>query len=237
MTERIFVAIPSYGNVIHSDILPAFMDASKKDRVAHLSMLNLSSLTMCYNLLFAKALNANKAHGLTHFLLWHSDIVPLEIGWLDRLTELMNEYKADIMGVFSPLKDHTGTTSTSIDLLEEERDPDKENIVRYTLKDLYENHPPTFTHERLILNTGLLLIDLRKKWLHDGDPMFFQYSDSIIKDKDGDFQVRGLPECIHFSRAARKKGAKLYATREIKIKHWGATGYPNTHGWGSSVPS
>lgn len=237
MTERIFIGIPAYGETLHSSFLAARENASAKNRVAHISVMNLSSLTMCYNALLTGALNLRKK-GVTHFLLWHSDIIPLEDCWLDTLLDEMNRFDADVISAFSPLKDHTGLTSTGL-LVESSEEEKKDapwrdvKVERFSLKDLYANHPVTFTHEKMMLNTGLMLIDLRKPWLYQGKMPCFQFQDSIELHEDGDYRVAGYPECVLLAKVAHERKAKFYATRKVLLSHYGQMGFTNSAPWGS----
>lgn len=86
----------------------------------------------------------------------------------------------------------------------------------------------TFTDPKLLLNTGLMLIDIRKPWI---EKCWFEFVDRIEKI-DGKFVDVGMSEDWHFSRKAREMGASLWATREISVRHIGGGEFPNDQPWG-----
>lgn len=171
-------------------------------------------------MLYASALNARK-DGITHFCLLHSDVVP-DDGWLDKLVALADMYKADVMSVILPIKDGRGLTSTAIET------EDKWHPHRLSLKEIYDK-AATFTDEKILVNSGLMLIDIRKPWAEE---LCFRFEDSIVKDDKGMFQSQVCPEDWLFSRDAAARGARIYATREIKAIHVGQAHYSNAFVWG-----
>lgn len=167
---------------------------------------------------------------MTHFCLLHDDVVPEPL-WLDKMMSIMLEKKADVLSGIIPIKDDRGLTSTALDVPVGASDP-AWRVRRLTLNELYERYPPTFTDEKILLNTGLMLIDLRNPWV---EKIWFAFEDRIIPNpqKEGEFMAVGLSEDWYFSRRARELGAKLYATREIRIQHTGVRDYPNNVRWGT----
>lgn len=221
----IYLAIPSYsGKLLHGH-LDAILQASQ-DKVGPLDISGISALTFNFNLLFANALNARK-RGITHFAMMHDDLVP-ELYWLDKLHALLEKHRADMISVVAAIKDTRGLTSTALDISLDGSDP-YWRPTRLTLTEIFNDYPPTFSHPKLLLNTGLMLIDLRKPWVEE---MYFEFDDRIIKNQDGDFVAQFAPEDWNFSRKARSLGAKLLATREVTCKHHGNTVFHNRTIWG-----
>ena len=105
-------------------------------------------------------------------------------------------------------------------------------VKRLTLNEIYNDYEPTFTHEKLLVNTGLMLVDLRKTWVEN---VWFAFEDKIIPDPKapGNFKAVGISEDWFFSRRARELGAKLFATREVAVRHVGSADYSNASAWGS----
>ena len=105
-------------------------------------------------------------------------------------------------------------------------------VKRLTLQEIYQQYPPTFTHEKLLVNTGLILIDFRKPWV---EKVWFEFEDRIIADpkSPGNFLAVGMSEDWVFSRRARSLGATLYATREVTVTHAGRKDYSNAAAWGT----
>jgi hypothetical protein len=61
----------------------------------------------------------------------------------------------------------------------------------------------------------------------------FRFENDIIQHPDGRFEAVCMSEDWLMSREANARGAKLLATREIKVTHWGQAEFPNSQAWGS----
>lgn len=185
----------------------------------------LSILTRNFNSLYATALNARKT-GVTHFAMMHADIGP-EADWLGKMLRLMSTHEADILSVIVPIKDPRGLTSTALDEPVGAADP-KWRVRRLTLHEVHESYPPTFTKPNLLLNSGLMVVDLRHP---SSEKLVFRFEDDIIKIDD-EFQAVGISEDWYFSRLANSLGMKLFATREVHVTHHGTVDFTNDK-WGS----
>ncbi len=228
-TPSVYIGIPTYDGRIHKNLATALQKASA-DRVSKItSIITCSILTRGFNLLYAHALNERK-NGTSHFCLLHDDIVP-EPFWLDEMMRIMEAHGADVLSVVVPIKNDKGLTSTALDVGVGDEDPHW-RVKRLTLNEIYNDYEPTFTHEKLLVNTGLMLVDLQKPWVEN---VWFAFEDKIIPDPKapGNFKAVGVSEDWFFSRRARELGAKLYATREISVRHAGTTEYSNSSAWGS----
>lgn len=219
----VYVGIACYGNVMHQEILGKFIKASKTHGVvSHYLAQSYSILPRNFNKLLCQALNL-RDKGVTHFLLWHSDILPQEDFYVDKMLQLMDKHDADILSVIVPLKDQTGITSTALVNPDDHYKP-----IRYTLKQLMDkrnNIPATFTHPDILVNSGFMLIDITNPWIEE---IAFDFEEVIEKNKDGQFEAKGLSEDWHFSHLAKDLGAKIFATREIPVVHVGGqTWYGN----------
>lgn len=221
----IYLGVPSYSGKIPHGHLSAIWQASK-DKVGPLDVSGISALTFNFNIIFSKALNM-RSKGITHFAMMHDDIVPPPF-WLDKLYDLMVKHEADMISAIVPIKDSRGLTSTAVFESCDGSDP-YWRPKRLTLTEVFQL-PPTFTHPKLLLNTGLMLIDITKPWV---DGMFFEFEDRIVKDEKGDYRAQFVPEDWNFSRRALERGATLFATREIELLHLGGNGYHNHHPWGT----
>ena len=186
-----------------------------------------SLLGYAFNFLWADALNSRKTHGITHFLMIHADIVPIAgQAWLKTLLEEMEVMGADILSVVAPIKNTDGLTSTGIRF----GAPFHPWMVkRYTMKEIFEL-PETFTHPQLVVNTGMMLVDIRKPWV---EKIFFHIKDDMIRHEDGNFEPIVFPEDWNFSEEAKALGAKVFATRKVRIEHHGAQIFPNDAPWGA----
>lgn len=227
MKAKVFIGVPSYDGRINSGILSAHLLASKCGAAEFLSIESGSWLTKNFNGLLAQALNLRAERGLTHFCLMHDDIAVGQPGWLDKMLEIMEANGADVLSAIVPIKNGSGITSTALDEVV------NNHVRRLTLHEAFNEFPATFTHDKLLLNTGLMLIDLRKPWVEE---IWFQFLDSILRVSDGakvTFKAVGCPEDWDFSRRARCMGAKLFATREIAVTHLGNGKFSNAGPFGT----
>lgn len=214
----IYVGIPCYNSQIFSEAYKAILVSAKK--IYTIDTLSYSALTHTYNLLYCKALSARK-NGVTHFLMLHNDIIP-EYGFIDKMLAIAERHKADILSAVVPLKNATGCTSIALDT------GAYWQPKRLTLKELYKDYEPTFTHEKLLINTGCMLIDITKPF---AEKMCFRF-ENIIEKVGDEFIPKIFPEDWILSREARENGASIYATREIKLNHVGNSYFGNTTPWG-----
>lgn len=197
-----------------------------------------SLLAKAFNVLWSRALTS----GFTHFAMLHADIAP-SFGWVDGLMEIMDEREADVVSVVMPIKSEDGLTSTALDC---SREGDPSDVIRLTMAEVMEL-PETFSFDDakqlaanahgLLINTGCMLIDLRKPWAK-------QFTGFTIRDRlrwEGEtLHVMVEPEDWGFSRwldrwyQRRDEVAKVYATRSIRAYHLGGNRhYPNFEAWGN----
>lgn len=216
---KVHIGIPCYGGKIDHRLIGVIQNAGETKLQVQTG--NFSILTRNFNGLYAKALNSRK-DGVTHFLMLHDDVIPMENGWLDKMMEISAEKKADILSVVLPIKDARGLTSTALDNLNH---PYK--VTRLTLDEVYKL-PETFTFQDLLINTGLMLVDIRTP---EAEGLCFQFEDWIESSADG-FRPVGMSEDWVFSREAHKVGMSVFATRAISAIHMGHNGFANTQPWG-----
>ena len=223
---RVFMGFPTYlGRIEDARLMLTTIQCSKKHLVGHASI-GSSANCFGFNQLWVTCLEQRK--DFTHFLLHHSDIVP-EQWYLDKMVEIMERTGADILSVVSPIKDHMGFTSTALDEPVGDMDP-RWRVRRLTMKEIFER-PATFTDPKLLINTGLMLVDIRKPWV---DKVHFHFDDDIIEYRGRRLPIF-FPEDWNFSRDARKLGASIWATREVSISHMGQWSFKNDHVWGSRL--
>jgi len=144
----------------------------------------------------------------------HADL-GVEPGWLDKMHEIMKTTKADILSSVIAMKAIGRMTSTA-----EETD-DRFLPRNYSLSECTNG---TWTSPGILLNTGLMLCDLRGDWV---EKVFFDVHNEIRISPNGDKYALAISEDWDFSRQARNHGAKLFATTEIKVDHYGHAMYPN----------
>lgn len=229
--KNIMIAAPSYdGRIEVGTSFCITRAAIKEEHNCVVNTSETSSNTGGFNNLWCEALNDRK-HGLTHFAMIHVDVVA-EHGWLDKMIELMDKYCADVMSAIIPIKSRAGFVSTAIDQSNGAAMGTKEHydISALNLHEVHRMADKTFTDENILINTGLMLVDMRKPWV---EKMCFRFENDIIKIGD-EFKPFQVSEDWHFSREAKKLGAKLYATREISVKHMGRAAYVNSQPWGTA---
>lgn len=230
---KVLVSIPSYGGKCEVGMLFPLMRAAK-EKGNNYTIQNVDSSTNChgFNMLLNNALDARDLDQITHFAMIHTDVIPEEY-WLDKMLAIMERTNADVLSAVIPIKDHQGLTSTALDEQVGDVDP-AWRVRRITLNEIYKTLDgvklePSFTHPKLLVNTGLMLIDLRKPWI---DKLHFRFEHQIIRHH-GKRSAVCMPEDWAFSRDARALGATLWATREVAVRHVGYAAYPNSYPWGA----
>jgi hypothetical protein len=242
---KIYVGMPLYTRQVDMDAAVAYLEkpSRKIDFDVIGSYKNRSLLPYCFNELYADAIN-NMLHGVTHFAMQHGDAVP-QVYWLDILYQEQVRLKADMVAAVIPLKDRSGRTSTAID--------NPENLWaprRLTMEEVY-NLPETFSIEDiqtagmgdpgggLLLNTGCFICHLLKPWAMKINPAngylqcMFMFRDAIIKNRENKWQAAVASEDWNYSRWLNFENAKLFATRKVKVNHWGDESFTNDHPWGN----
>lgn len=223
----IYLGIPCHDGRLDKGHLESLL-TYKSPHLRAVNVMSQSMLTKNFNTLFAHALNERKK-GITHFAMLHSDVVPEKM-WLDKLYKLMNEHQADVISAIVPIKSEHGLTSTGFDEAIDGVEDWYYRPKRLTMTEAYKEFEPTFTNEKLLVNTGCMLIDIRKAWV---EKIWFEFEDKIVEKEPGYFVPICVPEDWNFSRRARAMGAKLFATREVLTWHMGGGAFSNSQAWGS----
>lgn len=223
--EKVFLGIPTTDHKVHADLVGMTISCTSRKILRYLRTHSYSCLTRNFNELFCAALNARETEGITHFCMVHADVVPKTPNWLDIMVDTMNAYDADILSVIIPIKDKKGLTSTALENNVSVFRPD-----RISIEAAFNDYPVTWTHPKLLVNTGLMLIDIRNPWVEN---ICFRFCDQIVKEGNN-FIAENIPEDWLFSQDAKMLGAKIYATRVIEVMHFGYarfmnTLYPNTN--------
>jgi len=221
----IYLGIPTREGRIDQGQVNAILSALQSHLIDQIHIQNGSWITKNFNCCLARALNCRPK--TTHFCLLHDDVVPTQPDWIQRLMKISEEKQADVLSVVIPLKCRQGLTSTALD--EKLKDYDQRyRVRRLTMTEIFQQDP-TFTDKKLLVNTGLMLIDVRKPWI---EKVWFEFVDRIEKIGDKFVDV-GMSEDWNFSRTARAMGASLWATREVRVEHIGLERFPNDSAWGS----
>jgi hypothetical protein len=165
---------------------------------------------------------------VTHFAMMHSDILPEPRHWMADLFDEMRRLDADIISAVVPLKDETGLTSTGVMKWE------TREIRKLSMHECMAL-PETFCArdaggDALLINTGLWLADITTPWARK---VCFRLYDTILEDPDGMTDARAVGEDWLLGMDAYRLGLKVYATRKVKLTHWGFFKYPNFHDFGT----
>lgn len=228
---NILIGIPTYDGQIHfTTALAAFLHRPPKTNVTYQVTMS-SLLAFNFNTIWSHALNMKKEGKLDYFIMLHADIGP-DPEWVTKLVKEMEETKADVISVVSPIKNHQGFTSTGL------ADPSNRwRVRRLTMREIYACDKSTFNaadlghpDKVLCINTGLMIIDFRKPWV---DKIHFRIDDKIVKNDDGVWDRLVVPEDWNFSFDLHEMGCKVLATKKVEISHFGNSHWTNTGPWGT----
>lgn len=231
MTPRVYVGMPHRDSgtsplAARAWAVPTARTDDEADRVqvVYTASVANSLLTMAFNTLLAQALDYRDAGHVTHLAMIHDDVEPAA-GWLNTLWRQMREYDLGAVSAVIPIKNASGKTSTAIG-----RRDDSWRVERHVLLEERARLPETFTRfdacqagELLLINTGLLLIDLRRPFW---DGFAFGIRDRIVA-VDGRRQAWTRPEDWEMSRALDAADVPYGATWAVAVNHVGSIRWPN----------
>lgn len=226
----VFIGMPTHDARCHADIVRAILAACMFEDCAFDTQ-SWSLLAKNFNHLLAAAINNGKYR---YFCLLHADIVPQDPRWLSKMLDEMESTGADILSVVSPIKNFKGVSSTALmrDVPAGEDPTPPVEVRRLTMNEIMER-PETFTDPLLVVNTGLMLVDLQAPWI---GKVWFEIKDRVIFE-DGKYKAVTIPEDWLFSLRARQHGARIYATRKVPILHVGNHGFPNNVHYPDGAPN
>jgi hypothetical protein len=189
-----------------------------------------SMLPLSFNMLWCEALNLRK-EGVTHFAMVHSDVAPLDDGWLTKLHRLQVKHEAHVMSSVIALKDERGQSSTGI------MNVDTREMRKLTLEECHGIKHKTFDAARagfpghcLLMNSGCWIADITGDW---AEKMCFRFHDHVFKDSEGNWKAACVGEDWLFSIDCWRLGLRCFATTELAIEHQGVYQYPNMIAWGT----
>ncbi len=234
---RVALSMPLYANgLINQAAASAFygycLAPDQGIEVATRLHSHTSAAQLAYDTTWAAAINLYNEGEITHFCRLDCDVVPTHHNWLGVLIGELKKHDADIMSAVVPLKDERGFTSTSVD-----DTGDKWNPRIITMTEVMDR-PETFTDPRILVNTGLYVVDLSKPWVHamneDGSLACSHHMrNKIVQGASGRWEPRMRSEDWELSRDMRKIGAtRQYATRKVHLFHEQPQ-YRNWEAWGT----
>lgn len=221
---RLFIGIPSRDGKLPYGLTEAKARLERQIPYTMGGVAICSLLAYNFNQILAMALNRReeKPHekwpgGVTHLLLWHDDIVPTDRDFGIKLLNEMERFNLDAISATVSFRSDSGFTSTARDI---EGQPDP---VRYKLGDI-QGTITSREEPGLLINTGLLLMDLRKPWV---ESFHWTITDGIRKNADGKFEAVCESEDWKMSRWMRANGVPFGATAKVRTLHGGQISWPN----------
>ncbi len=219
---KLLAGLPSYDGMRWNGSAMGSLYVSNVDTFE----ISTSILTSAFNRCWVEALNKREgAVPITHFLLLHADVCPIEFDWLQQLWEEFEANKCKVLSLAIPIKNQTGLTSIGMET---------DNIWkprRLTVTEILEK-PMTWTDPQVLVNTGMLLVDFRDPWV---EKICFTMNDRISKDETGKWTCEVESEDWNFSRQCRALGIDPWVTRRVAVQHMGRGSWRNDTKWGEPV--
>lgn len=222
-SKRVGLALPTYNRQSYNRV--PLMNFARQFPESPVIEVASSALGNSFNTGYQAFRQLADEGKLDFFVMLHADVVPLTEQWGSILLDEILDTGADIVSTVLPIKSGSGTTSTAI--LPKTKDLTW-NPIRFTMAEIFQL-PETFTHPRLIVNTGLFVLDMRKEWTKK---LVFDLSSHVNHEKYYSFFI---PEDWRMSLDCLNAGGHIYATRKIVAQHFGDVGYPNNSTWGSKA--
>jgi hypothetical protein len=217
---KVVAALPSYDGTRWNANALACLYRSNVDTLE----VQGSLLTSTFNRCWVEALNMREQGKITHFLMLHADVVPHDFDWARALWEEFAKHQCKVLSVAIPIKSDVGITSTGWET------DDLWRPRRLTVQELLDR-PVTWTHGRLLVNTGMMLVDFREAWV---EKVCFTVRDRIHKP-NGKWVCEVESEDWNFSRQLRALGIAPWVTRRVGVTHMGIAGWRNDLRWGSAI--
>jgi hypothetical protein len=172
----------------------------------------LSERTGCFlcanrNDIWCQALNMNPRPEL--FLWLDADVIPTE-GFIDVLEAELRATGADMMSGVVAMKKPGGETSLALD-------GDLNHKTRRLLLSEVLGRGGTWTDPRVLVATGLVLVDFTKPWV---EKVSYSTEDAIVKVGDR-FVTVNDSEDYRWCRQVRALGGSIWVTRKVGTAHVG----------------
>lgn len=236
MTQRnVFLGIPN-NHTMCNETWQSVLEAGREDTKVYSWRSQSSLLANNFNGCVVTCLKAGK---FDYYCQIHSDIEASR-SFVAVLIDELEKHNLDAIHAVVPIKHNAGMTSTAVAYSDDEWDV----VRRITMKELAKL-PTTFDIEtlkevydpnaiRLLPNTGCLLMRV-DDWLKDFPG--FEILDKIVRNEEGGWDDKVVPEDWNFGHWAARNGVKVGGTKAVKITHWGRQGYPNNEQWGEETDS
>lgn len=212
-----------------------YMLAGKDARIVPMLALS-SAANFNHNSLLANGLNLQRKGIMDYLLIHHADVEVRTSCWLDVMLAEMQQYGAGVLAGVCSKKNDSGMSNMAYSTPNEYFG----NVM--SLEHIW-SLPKTFSiadtphpDRELLVNTGLMLIDLRlPQWRQyktdpDGTRVLkfcFQMRDRIAVDEDDDCHAQFASEDWNFSKQCARNGIPVYCTQKVQIIHHGECGFDN----------
>lgn len=222
---RIIVVTPYYGPIsmgLHHALQGAVKDRDELTVVKE-AQASSSVLPHCFNMLLGLALDARDMGEVSHMAMLHADVVPKK-GWLNDLWREMWFHNLDAVSAVVPIKGTSGRTSTAVGSTE-----DRWKVKRCVyLKDRDARQTAIRSDSMtgddvLLINTGCMLIDLRRDYWND---FAFEFHARIKRTAQGRL-AESRSEDWEMSHHLHQHGARYGATWAVKLCHEGGGKFHN----------
>lgn len=166
-----------------------------------------SLLANNFNALLCDAVNAKKM-GVRYFWLLHDDIIPIGKTWAVDMLGIMQRTGVRVLSAVAPLRNDSGESSTAI-----------QGRTEWDAKRLRLDEIGGWRSDddKLLINTGCLLIDLEGEW-HAG--LCFTIRDRIILMPNGEREAQVIPEDWGMSQWLAKHQIPYGCTSKIRLLHY-----------------
>lgn len=188
-----------------------------------------------HNLLFAQALKYYRDGLVDYLIIHHSDVEIRTQKWLDILYGEMKRTGAAMLAAVCSKKSERGDSNMAVST----DSPWAGRVLSlqetWDLPDTFSIADTQWPDRQLLVNTGLLLIDLSRPEWWQRVPSFggeelrfcFRMMDRIAILEDGDLQPQFASEDWNFARTAADCGLPVFATTLIDIGHHGEIVFGN----------
>jgi hypothetical protein len=212
------LGIPCGRDVLPSEVFGAIHAFMTTIPNAGRRMVTISALCYAFNTLYAGALNERK-NGLTHFVMLHDDVAPMDLYWGVRLLHSLTTHKLAACAAMVAIRDdEIPETSTALDDESGKNQPRRIKIGEWNGVVTSREHP------NLLINTGCLAIDLRHP---QAEKLYFTFKDGIKRSPDGTYSAWAMPEDWNLSRMMRSLRMDFGVDADIPTIHIGTKAFSN----------
>lgn len=244
--SKIQIGIPTHGGSVSVETWSSIKEAERSSahNISH-QCIGLSLLALNFNSLWVTGYKT----GADFFVLHHSDlgVHSPHAGrpWIDVLVDKMYQLSAAAISVASPIKSTAGHLSAGLQMVA----GNPHTLRRLTVREL-NLLPESFIARchvceafganpaaagAMLVNTGLLIIDLRRfPWAGLRWPGF-EIKDQIAWNLRGEPLPYTVPEDWAFSMWMHEHGLPYFMTRELQLVHAGHHTFKNHGIWGDAA--